>query len=307
MEIKNNNSGLSSMLIVLRPTQSGQLNTFAGYQSYAAFLDLLQQVDPDLSQRLHDLNQRKPFTISSLLELNGDNMPMANLRPTITLTPSRLYALRLTSLNATIVNTFTMRFFTLDASTLRVRLGNNAFQVVRVEGSAANGNVWVGRSSFVELGQAVPARSWTFQFVSPTTFSMGEQDWGGRKFVVMPEPHLVFDSLAGAWNTFAPENLERVDVYALKAYVEKFMVVTSYNCQTAVLDFKQNRQLGFVGEVSYRVMEKNPSLEMATLLHQLAGLALYAGVGYKTTMGMGQVRCSRVETLAATPKVEARL
>lgn len=298
----DNDGNLSSVLIVLRPLRAGQLNNYAGYLAHAAFLDLLQQVDPALSQVLHDLKQRKPFTLSSLLEegdpTNDNQTFFATRNSAISLNPNRLYGLRLTTLASTVLNTFTARFFKLDASSLQVRLGNYAFQVVRVEGSRSGDNQWVAHSSFSQLLQVPPACSWTFQFASPTAFSLGEQAGGGRKFVVLPDPHHLFDSLAGAWNAFAPESSQSVDVYALKEYVEKYLVVSGYNCQTAMLEFKHNRQLGFVGEVSYRVMEKQPSLEMAVLLNRLAGLAIYAGVGYKTTMGMGQARCSRVEELS---------
>ncbi|NWJ47059.1 MAG: CRISPR-associated endoribonuclease Cas6 [Chloroflexi bacterium] len=277
---------LFSVLIHLRATAAGQINSFAGYLAHAAFLDLLRQVDPALSQTLHNLNQRKPFTLSSLLDLeNGIRQTEGGLK----ISPSRLYQLRLTSLSPEIFNTFTARFFSLDSSQLKVRVGEMLFQVVRIEGSGDSH--WVGRNSFEQLAEAPQARAWTFQFASPTAFSLGEQDWGGRKFNLFPDPGNLFDSLAGGWNDFAPEGFLTIDKSELRQYVEKYLVVSGYHCQTELIQFKQHQQLGFTGQVSYKLMEKQPSPTLLQTLNRLAALALYTGVGYKTTMGMGQVRC----------------
>jgi len=279
-------NSLFSVLIHLRAAAAGQINSYAGYLAHAAFLDLLRQVDPALSQTLHDLNHRKPFTLSSLLDLEGGGRGGPEI---LRISPTRLYQLRLASLSPEIFNTFMARFFSLEASQLKVRMGELLFQVVRIEGSGDS--QWVGRSSFEQLAETPPARAWTFQFTSPTAFSLGEQDWGGRKFSLFPDPGNLFDSLAGGWNDFAPAGFLTIDKAALRQYVEKYLVVSGYQCQTELIQFKQHQQLGFTGQVSYKLMEKQPSPEMLATLNRLAGLALYAGVGYKTTMGMGQTRC----------------
>lgn len=301
-----NDGTLASVWVQLRPLETGQLNVHAGFLAHAAFLDLLHQVDPALAQVLHDLNHRKPFTLSSLVEIEPETGYRTADR-TVLLQPRRLYGLRLTSLASYVLNTFTARFFNLDASSLRVRLGSQQFQVVRIEGSPGNGGAWLGRASFATLAALAPARAWTFRFASPTAFSLGEQEWGGRKFGLFPEPGQVFDSLAGCWNDFAPAALARIDKPALREYVEKYVAVAGMkDLHTEMLEFKQHRQLGFVGEVSYRLLEKQPAPEMATILNQLAALALYAGVGYKTTMGMGQARCIATEALPDLTEVKAR-
>ncbi len=264
-----------SVMLQLRPVapMTGQIE--AGYQVHAAFLDLIRQADPLLSQQLHDMNQRKPFTVSPLLG-PGRNSP-------------GVYRLRLTSLEASIFEAFISCFLNPGASSLKLRLGAAMFEVVRIEGSSA-GNEWVGRSSFEQLAMLPPASGWHFQFASPTAFSLGEQDWGGRKFAIFPEPGLVFDSLANRWAAFAPPGLPSLDLVELRQYVEKYVVVTGFSGQSEVLPLKHHSQLGFVGSASYRVLEKQPSPEYTAILNTLAAFALYAGVGYKTTMGLGQVR-----------------
>jgi len=53
------------------------------------------------------------------------------------------------------------------------------------------------------------------------------------------------------------------------------------------LHYPKYTQKGFVGTCSYVVQGSNT---FASLLTTLAAFAYYAGIGYKTTMGMGQVR-----------------
>jgi CRISPR-associated endoribonuclease Cas6 len=55
-----------------------------------------------------------------------------------------------------------------------------------------------------------------------------------------------------------------------------------------MLRFRRSYQIGFTGRVTYGLMADN---EIARAqLNALADAALYLGVGYKTTMGMGQTR-----------------
>lgn len=296
--MRYNSGGLFSVLLHLQPVESDLRNSLAqgrgtNYQAYAAFLNLLRQVDPVLSQYLHDKNARKPFTLSNLLE-NGQ-LSAGPLRP------GRGYSLRLTCLDSDLFEVFIGRFLHLDQQNLMLRLGEMTFRIVRIEGTTG---VWTGRTSFKALYNTPGAKDWQFDFASPTAFSQGEQDWGGRKFLVLPDPAYFFDSLANAWNCFAPPEVEQVDLKALRDYVEHYVVVTQHAIQTAVLPFKQHSQLGFMGRVSYRLMalpETNPGL--ADWLGRLAALALYSGVGYKTTMGLGQVRL--LGSLQTRPKSDS--
>jgi CRISPR-associated endoribonuclease Cas6 len=273
----------------------------SGYYSYAAFMDLLRQVDPALSAHLHDYNGRKPFTLSCLLQ----NGRMA----TGQLYPNQQYALRLTSLNAPVFDTFVRRFLTLtNGSTgLNLRIGNADFALTRIEGSGDFRRDWVGRSSFVQLVQNARqeleqgqdkfalARNWHFNFVTPTVFSMGEKDWGAR-FELLPLPHLVFSSLATNWNAFMPmptlpiQEVQSIDKAELENYVKEYVVITSHETRSTQLTIKGHPQVGFTGRVQYRLMDKKPPAHLAATLTALVQFANFAGIGYKTTMGMGQVR-----------------
>jgi len=57
---------LYSSLIRLYALHDGSIPQTQGHHSHAAFLNLVEQVDPDLSAVLRDANARKPFTLGPL-------------------------------------------------------------------------------------------------------------------------------------------------------------------------------------------------------------------------------------------------
>ncbi len=294
--IIGNNDSLASVWLHLQPVErtAGPGAARAGYLAHAAFLNLLRQTDPQLSQRLHDLNGRKPFTLSGLLE-EGRWYAAGPLRP------DKTYQLRLTSLDGALFESFIGQFLTY-AGTVRLRLGDWEFALRRIEGSGASKNDWIGRSSFTTLAEAGPGRDWEFEFASPTAFSEGEMEGGGRKFVVLPDPGWVFDSLGNNWNCFASKQFEQLDLVELRKYVNRYVAISHCAIQTVAMPFKAHQQLGFVGRVRYRLLERQPSPIYAAILNRLAAFALYSGVGYKTTMGLGQVRATSLTNLSRSPE-----
>lgn len=119
------------------------------------------------------------------------------------------------------------------------------------------------------------------RFVSPTAFS-----WGGRRFVIFPEPFLIWESLLHTWNRYAPR-VYRVERSEFRTLLLQNIQVTQCLLRTKTLYFPNYTQKGFVGSCSYSIMSPDDD---AARLTTLAAFAYYAGVGYKTTMGMGQVR-----------------
>ncbi|MCZ7672358.1 MAG: hypothetical protein M5U34_37165 [Chloroflexi bacterium] len=57
---------LYALIIRLIASQNGRLRATQGHLAHAAFLSILQQADPAISQAIHDMPGRKPFTISPL-------------------------------------------------------------------------------------------------------------------------------------------------------------------------------------------------------------------------------------------------
>jgi len=121
-------------------------------------------------------------------------------------------------------------------------------------------------------------RTLRFRFASPTTFRVRAAN------VPLPLPFLVFANLAARWNAFAPVDLGR-DV---GAHAERLLVPSRYHLRTAMTDYGRYRLVGFVGECEYVMRPADDDL-YPRIFRLLTEFARYAGVGYKTTMGLGQV------------------
>nr|WP_242470175.1 CRISPR system precrRNA processing endoribonuclease RAMP protein Cas6 [Thiococcus pfennigii] len=165
---------------------------------------------------------------------------------------------------------------------------------------------WAGRISWDELVGAGVRRAGhrylRLQFHSPTSFR------GGHHNLPLPLPHLVFGSLAAQWRACAPAPLAGwIDALvpaglshaACAAAVERNVRIARHRIETRLLAFPEYRRVGFVGDVDFELAPGIPPAAAAAA-QTLAFLAQYAGVGDKTTMGMGQVRLSPDEDSRAT-------
>ena len=64
---------LYSIILELGATDTTTIPATMGHQAHALFLDLVRQVDPALSPRLHDEPEYRPFTVSMLSGANIRN------------------------------------------------------------------------------------------------------------------------------------------------------------------------------------------------------------------------------------------
>jgi CRISPR-associated endoribonuclease Cas6 len=65
------------------------------------------------------------------------------------------------------------------------------------------------------------------------------------------------------------------------------VVATACDVQTKIWHFPTFLQKGFTGTCTYHLQGED---RLVAWLTRLAAFAFYAGIGYKTSMGMGQVR-----------------
>lgn len=279
--IQNHRPALHALILRLTPSARVAVRATIGHQAHGAFLAAVREMDPALAEALHATGVRvRPFTVSPLF---GVPPPREGL---VTLMPSREYGLRLTLLDAALHERFMARFLRSDRRPV-IRLGEAELLVREIRGTPGS-HPWAGYSSWAELVQAAqPSSELTIEFASPTAFGFGQRAWG-KKIVVLPQPELVFDSLARSWNALAPAPLA-VDREALAAYLAEDVVVKRLeHLATQMQHFGRAPQVGFMGRVTYGLM--GPGDSVRRQLDTLAALAFYAGVGMKTTMGMGQAR-----------------
>jgi len=279
--MNTNSDMLYSIVVTLTPTHQTTVRQTMGQQAHAAFLRTVRESDPALAEVLHmPAMPIRPFTVSMLQE----TPPPRDGR--LHLSPEETYWLRFTALYQPIFERFMARFLRGEGRPV-IRLGR-AVLLIREILATPGSHPWAGYSSWVQIAsQAQPEPEITLDFASPTAFGFGQKEWG-KKVVVLPESNPVFGSLVRSWNRLAPLPLQ-MDQKALMAYVEEHVVVKGLvGLETRMLRFRHSPQVGFVGQVTYGLMGENEAARRQ--LNALADFAFYAGVGMKTTMGMGQTR-----------------
>ena len=299
----HNSGELFSMLLRLHPIEPGLVSPSSGNQVQAAFLDMVRQGDAELADWLHVPNQRRSYTLGLLQGFN--HLPAAQLEEAmmknqmVPVTPGQVYWLRITMLDATVFGSFA-QYLIMKPRALSVRIGNARFEISRLLSTPDPGNTsqtWVAYSSFAELCRTrTVQKQYHFEFATPTAFSRGQKQWG-KLLKVFPEPDYVFESLARQWDLFAPASLRIAESglthRAIGAWCEENVIVSRYTLETRYLPSSKFGQSGFQGNVTYEVKGMATSPE-ARWLSPLARFALFSGVGYKTTMGMGQARCTNI-------------
>ena len=265
---------LYSIILELAAITDATLPATMGHQAHGLFLDLIRQIDPELSARLHGEPTYRPFTVSSL---SGARTQETMLR----LQAGQLYRLRVTLLDGgTLWQCLSTHF--LAAQEIPLRLGEATFALRRLLSTpAADSTGWAGCVDWQTLAATPASYSITIRFASPTAFSLGE-----RKFALFPEPLLLWDSLMRTWNLYAPEVI-RMEKQDIREFVKTHVTISDYSLHTTTLHFPKSPQKGFIGKCTYHLKTGDG---YAAQLAVLAEFARYAGIGYKTTMGMGQAR-----------------
>jgi CRISPR-associated endoribonuclease Cas6 len=265
---------LHSLILELNATSNIELPATTGHQAHALFLDLVQRIDPALSARLHNEENYRPFTVSPLRSANERERRLF-------VRAGALYILRVTLLDGGHLWQC-LSHYLLESRDIPLQIGEATFTLTRVISTPSNDPTgWAGHTDWQTLAATPAQEILTFRFASPTAFSMGN-----RRFTLFPEPLLVWDGLLRTWNRYAPEILH-LDKPTIREFVTQHVAVVDYHLQTTTLHFPHSIQKGFIGTCTYSIQQGN---EQALPIAVLASFARFAGIGSKTTMGMGQAR-----------------
>jgi CRISPR-associated endoribonuclease Cas6 len=271
---------LISAVLTLAPTQPVTVPANLGRATHAWFLDEVRTQDSALAETLHAPNQERPFTVSNLW---GAGRP--DREKQVSFAPERPCFLRLTSFWPPLSALVQERI--LPHLPESITLAGAGFRIVDVAVDGAQ-HPWAGQASFEDLVQrytlqaAAPPPRLTLRFASPTVFRSDGAN------VPLPLPGLVFEGLARRWNAFAPLQIPP----EVRRFADEVMVIARYELRTEQVIFGEEGERGmypgFVGTCSYAF--KTHDRYWLGLAHLLAAFALYAGVGARTTMGLGQAR-----------------
>lgn len=137
----------------------------------------------------------------------------------------------------------------------------------------------LSRQAFVEkhLFEQEEDNRLIFYFNSPTAFKRDNH------YIFLPEVSLIFQSLmkkfdaTGEDKIFTPELLEEID---------RSVYISNYRLKSGLFYLEKTRIPGFTGRLELR---SHTHKEVRRILKLLNQFSAYAGVGIKTSMGMGGV------------------
>jgi CRISPR-associated endoribonuclease Cas6 len=305
---------LYAILLKLRPLQRGTLMPFSGELVQGAFLHWLKNAAPDVATWLHDGNKRRLFTCSSLqfpipaqrmLEAQRTNVHLP-------LDPEKTYTVRITLLLGELLPLFhkaLMHFNAKETGAKKspfIQIGKQLLTLEEVITGNDDASGWTGFTSFaslleqahtLRLGKVEPL---AMEFASLTTFNRANQRsqvYGGH-YARLPLPHYLFPGLVRRWQELAPPELAQVvQMERVEQYIEDDgIIIADYELKMHQVKFTTHEQPGFIGMCKYdlRGPDETATPEAPLTVRQqlllLTQLAFYCGIGYKTAMGMGQVR-----------------
>jgi CRISPR-associated endoribonuclease Cas6 len=256
---------LQALVVELGAAEKGNPPATLGRAIYAQVLQWLKLGDSQVSAIVHD-SQNPPITLSGLL---------GNRRHQGTQAGDNFY-FRICLLNCNLIQPLLRGIE--QWGTQPLVLGKFPF-VIRQLYTLPWTHPLASSSSYHLLAQTSPiSQDIQLDFLSPTSF---KQKQGIQPF---PLPELVFGSLHRKWNAFASEELHF-------PAIEWQGLVSAFELKTHALKLEGGAEIGAQGWVRYHFSD----VEQAKIATILAHFACFAGVGRKTTMGMGQAKL-RVES-----------
>ena len=267
---------LLAVVLEVMSKRSVLLPPHLGRANHAAILHHMAKVDPALSKQIHDTDDAKPLTTSSVLgvPIRRDGLWVEGGRP---------YRLRFTGLSEAVSDALQRTL--VEAPPDAWVLDEHLFRVEQVIADGSDGG-WSGRTSYRALvdryldDPSLASRRLTLELASPTAFK--------KEGITMPlpQPDLVFGSLANRWQAFSSEPVR----LAIRQFAARHIGISRFDLHSQTVDHKnQSMRVGATGRVAYTILQDDYRLTA----NLLADFAMYAGVGVQTSAGMGQ--CRRID------------
>lgn len=259
---------LAAIDIRVYPKTDCELPHPCSHLLHAALLKEIRSDDPVMSHQLHSDAQVKQFAISTLWprsRATGDAMCIPKY------TECRF---RVSTIGRPVFEAFSKVIFGGVARKGTIVLNGIEFELLEALMDEPNG----GAATFEELYSA-PTKQAVLRFVAPTTFRRKGLN------VPLPDPLLVYGSLWQRWQAFSDVSVDE----AVYDEMTAALALRAASVHTRVWKFPKFMMTGFVGLTEFE-LAREVTREAAVLFGALTKLAFFTGVGYRTTMGMGQCR-----------------
>ncbi len=254
---------LQKMIFKIRCTIPGTVLGHAGSELHALIFDAVRSADETYAAALHTL-EVKPFALGPLTGCSTREDGRLKVGK------GSLYSFELVSLNADMTGRLPEIKARLAA--VDIRLGGARFSLEEAKTLFKK-----PRPYFKMMALSEEKEDLTVTFKSPTCFRRD-----GR-LNLFPLPGLLLTGLAKRWAHFS-------DV-ALPEFNPDSILAAKYGLKTSLVRFDKYNLVGFRGFCKYSFTAEARDIDRWAL-GVLLNYGTLAGVGYKTTMGMGQIRVS---------------
>ena len=259
--------------------EDGKLRVTHGRYLHSCFFTLMGNVSPELATKLHKSNQERPFTVSTLYPCKNIHFKPDKYNQMITIRKGEKYWFRITGMTAEICDVINQ---ICGNNKPMIRIDTVSFDIFQTDQKKHSR---AGSFKYEDIGNFLnhpPPHTYSLQFISPTAFHSRNQN------IVFPMPVLVFPRLLKRWNRFCPEKWQISEDLTHDQF-EEWVMVSGYKLQTHSLDFgPKGRELTFSGYCEYKA-SRNAPFRVKQILHVLLRFSFFAGIGYGTPKGMGQV------------------
>lgn len=273
-----------------------------GRHIHALFLTLVSSVDRELGDRLHSDKANKGFGLSPIGILTIDSgssvidkqpklkkrspnlqsslkynyqFPITNHK--LPIPPLTTCWWRITLLDEVLFGKLTGLWLNLNPDR-PFHLGSADLYITSILGTPQPRLPWANFATYEQIYDRASETelNLNLHLATPTAFRQGKYD------SPLPTRDNVFMSLCDRWNTYSdiqisPEIIEHI-------FPSRFEIKTE-----AVKNYDTHHFIGCIGEIGYRILgDVEPSI--IKQLNALGDFALFAGIGRKTTMGMGMIR-----------------
>ena len=265
---------LYSSVVTLHALSAGTLPKTQGHLAHGAFLEIVNQVDSNLAQALHDLKANKPFTLSEVYGLAQARNGEVRLRA------GQECWWRVTLAGEVLFGKFIERFLHGGARPT-ICLDEMSFVVSAVM-TTPESHAWAGYTTTEEiLEKASDEDRLMLEFASPVGFS-----FGNGRIEILPRADLVFSNLSKKWEAWCGSPLAASPLD--EKWLRENVLTAGIQLKSRMVGYGKRLHIGATGTLMYQIFNADDSTRRA--INTLADFAFYAGVGHKTTQGMGQVR-----------------
>ncbi|MCG6133778.1 MAG: CRISPR-associated endoribonuclease Cas6 [Nostoc sp. LLA-1] len=267
-----------SLILNLIPQSPIYPEFLTGRHLHALFLTLISSVNSSLGDYLHSSKADKAFTLSPLQiqrqhKQNHQTLQFSHQKPIAAGTPCWW---RISLLDDTLFSKLTELWLNLNPK-YPWHLGSANLHITSIQGTPLLTQPWANACTYEQLYEQASdrERNLDFTFATPVSFRQGGYD------NVLPLKESVFNSLLSRWNKYSGMEIASIAIESVYP--------SAFNINTEVLTNYESKFIGCVGRIGYRILGDVEPLVIKQM-NTLANFALYAGLGRKTTMGMGMVR-----------------